>query len=54
MISTSSLPQLSIVHDAKSTTIEVEPMTVLVGKQLIDNYRMEGNFGGRKIWRIVC
>ena len=40
MISTLSLPQLSTVHDAESTTIEVEPMTVLVGKKLIDNYQV--------------
>ena len=40
VISTSRLPQLSTVHDAESTTIEVDPMTVLVGKQLIDNYQV--------------
>ena len=38
--STSCLPQLSTVHDAESTTTEVEPMTVSVGKQLIDNYQV--------------
>ena len=38
--STSSLPQLPAVHGAESTTIEVEPMTVSVGEQLIDNYQV--------------
>ena len=38
--STSSLPQLSTVLDPESTTTEVEPMTVSVGEQLIDNYQV--------------
>ena len=38
--STSSLPQLPTVHDPESTTTGVEPMTVSVGKQLIDNYQV--------------
>ena len=38
--STSSLPQLPAVHGAESTTIEIEPMTVSVGEQLIDNYQV--------------
>ena len=36
----SSLPQLSTVHDPELTTTEEEPMTVSVGKQLIDNYQV--------------
>ena len=39
-MSTSSLPQLSTVYDAELTTTEVEPITVLVGEQLIDNYQV--------------
>ena len=32
LMSTSSLPQLPAIYYAESTTIEVEPMTVLVGR----------------------
>ena len=40
LTSTSTLPQLPAVHGTESITTEVEPMTVSIGEQLIDNYQV--------------
>ena len=40
-MSTSTLPQIPAVHGAESITTEVEPMTVSIGEQLIDNYQVK-------------